>query len=361
MRLGLNIRGFFDWWFGELAGLVPRRLRRIFARGVRILLFDLSQDELVLRHYRGERCQILGRIDLAGLGAAAQSESVRALVGKVNLRTIEVAARLPASQGLRKAIELPSAAEPDLRQTLFFQIGYKTPFTPEEVHFDYRISERQPKAKRLTVELTVVPKSAVESAFNSLAKWGIEPTIVDVAEDDPDAPPRLNVLSDGEHALPSKTWSPPDLVLAGLALVLLATAVYIPLERQRATAEALAAEVVEARSEAEEAARLRGELQELIHNINVPREQKRQSPSVLGILNELTRLFPDDTWLLELRISGGEVSVSGNSSAASKLIGLIDDSPMFQEPHFRSPVTRDASTGLERFSVSFEVGGEGPS
>ncbi len=350
---------FLAWWWGELAALVPRRARPLFHRGARILILEPSREEVVLRLFRGERWREIGRVDLEGGEATAQAAAIRALTRRVNLRKTDVALRLPAEQALRRTLDLPRAAEPDLRQALFFQIDQQTPFTPQEVYFDYRVIGREPEAKRLTVEMTVVPRAVVDDALGMAARWGLSPAIVDVAGDDADAPPVLNLLAEAEDATGARGLSPLNAALAVVAAVLAAWAVYIPLDERRTTAETLLARVAEVKSDANQALRLRQEVERLRKEGRFLTEEKRKTSSVLKILDELTRILPDSTWLFDLKINGGEIRIGGYSSAASQLIGLIDDSPLFQTPRFRASVTQDPRSGLERFNLSFALEEEG--
>ena len=347
-----------EWWLGELAGLVPRRLRQTLRRGTPTLVLDLSGQELVVRRFRGGKCQEIGRVPRAEMDTAAGRSSIRALVRKANVKKDGLAVLLPADQALLKTLELPSEVESDLREALFFQIDRQTPFTPEEVYFDYWIRGRHRETNRLTVELTVVPRSVVDNALEMAGRWGVQATVVDVAGDGPEAAPRLNLLSTAEHEEGTRAWSPLNALFAGFAVALAAAAIYIPLDQQRMAAEALSEKVTRAKSEAEDAVGLRRELDRLAEDGRFLTDQKQRAPVVLEIFGELTRLLPDDTWIHQLRLNRGEIRIVGYSSAASTLIGLIDQSPMFQTPRFQSPVVQDPKTGLERFTLSFELEGE---
>ena len=83
--------------------------------------------------------------------------------------------------------------------------------------------------------------------------------------------------------------------------------------------------------------------------------QRRDAFSAVTLLDELTRILPDDTWLFELKVAAQEVRIPGYAPTASALIGLIDKSPRLQGPRFRSSVTQDPRTGLERFNMSFRI------
>ncbi len=76
---------------------------------------------------------------------------------------------------------------------------------------------------------------------------------------------------------------------------------------------------------------------------------------MVELLNELTRILPDDTWLSMLEVSGSKLRVQGESGSASSLIGLIEESDLFHDPGFASPITRNRRTGLDRFVLEAEI------
>lgn len=75
------------------------------------------------------------------------------------------------------------------------------------------------------------------------------------------------------------------------------------------------------------------------------------------VLNEVTRLLPDDTWLFRMRVFAGDVQTFGYSPAASTLIGTIEESDLFKNAQFRAPMTRDPRVDADRFHIAFEVVG----
>lgn len=351
------LRGFFAWWLGELGALVPQHLRHILRPPPHILLVEIMDKEIMLRLLQGGRRREVGHVDLDGLTGEAQGMAMRELLGRIDLSGVEVALRLPAEQALRQRLELPLMAEPDLRQALMFQIDRQTPFEPDEVCFDYRVSARTPGAKRVTVEMTLVPRGLVSAAVAKAKTWGLDARIVDVAYGERNATPRINLLVSERPGARAGAWSPLTAMLAVCAAGLLAAAVYIPLEQRRETSEALLAMIAEAKSDADDVLRLREDVDRLAGENQFLIEQKRNHPSQVVILDELTSVLPDDTWLYELTIDGNQMRLAGYSSAASSLIGLIGDASMFRAPKFRSPVTRDPKTGVERFKLSLEFAG----
>ncbi len=73
------------------------------------------------------------------------------------------------------------------------------------------------------------------------------------------------------------------------------------------------------------------------------------------LLDDMTRIIPDDTWVNRVDFSDGEIQLQGQSGAAAGLIGLIEASPTFHNARFRSPVTQIARTSQERFHLSADT------
>jgi len=93
---------------------------------------------------------------------------------------------------------------------------------------------------------------------------------------------------------------------------------------------------------------LRTETQRLI-------DTKRQAPALLPVLNELSNLLNDDTWLTHMQFSEQHLQMQGQSPAASALIGVLEKSEFFSNVSFVSPLTQDKVTGRERFQISMDI------
>ncbi|NJD07458.1 MAG: PilN domain-containing protein, partial [Methylococcaceae bacterium] len=83
--------------------------------------------------------------------------------------------------------------------------------------------------------------------------------------------------------------------------------------------------------------------------------KKLTEPTMLDMLNDLTKVMPDDTWLNGLQYRDRKVTIQGQSPAASSLIERIEASAFFKNTSFVSPVTKDVASGQERFQITSEV------
>jgi general secretion pathway protein L len=326
---------FCGWWLGEMAGLVPAPLRRLCSeRGDLLLLDDSGPEPIVGRLRDGSLHEVRGPIAPRG----------RLLV------------RLPAHQVLRQRVELPLAAAENLREVLRFEMARLTPFTAQQVCFGARILSRDGAARRLEVDLAVARRGAVDRLQERAAALGLRAQGACVLG----AEGGVLILESDEQAAPAERAAGGPLrllaiVAAGLALAL----VYLPLAERQSRSEALAALVAEARAEAEATQQLRAAIDRVLEETRFAFQRRRQAPTVLAVVNELTLRLPDDTWLFELSLRDHEVQISGYSPAASSLIGLIESSPLFENARFRSPVTQDTRIGAEQFHLSADIARDG--
>ncbi len=81
------------------------------------------------------------------------------------------------------------------------------------------------------------------------------------------------------------------------------------------------------------------------------------------LLEELTRLLPDTTWIWNLKYNGKEIELSGFADSASDLIPLLDRSPLLEKVEFLAPVTKemqmrgDGNKEKERFKIKAKIEG----
>ena len=61
----------------------------------------------------------------------------------------------------------------------------------------------------------------------------------------------------------------------------------------------------------------------------------------LQMLQQLTKLLPDGTWLQELDISEDTVDINGYSNHAADLVPPLENSPYFTQVEFTAPISRD--------------------
>src|SRR5919106_563368 len=354
-RLRRSAGGFFAWWSSELAALIPVGVRRVFCSRGDMVVLDEAGPGLVVSCLCDDGPREIARLNLERAdGPAAAAASLARLKRLVSDRT-DFVVRLREHQTLRKVVELPLAAEENLREVLRFEMARLTPFTVEQVYFAGRVGSRDLKRRLLQVELMLAKRASVDRLLECAASLGIRPRCACPAGQDPTTDVLLDLDPSGDYQTRSTPWGAPSLALSALAAGLALAVIYVPLERKQSEVDALESIVAEAQAEAEAARQLRAEIERVLEESRFAFQRRREAPTVLEVLNELTERLPDETWLIELQLQASEVQISGYSPAASALIGLIEGSSLFQNVRFRSPVTQDTRIGAEQFHLSTEL------
>ena len=350
--LSRSLRTFWAWWVGELGAMLPEDVRRAFRPSEQQLILALDGADLLVDRRRGDTTTRVGRY---ALGPDASPPPELSAQADVTGETGAVILCLPADKALTKTLSLPLATEENLREVLAFQMDRQTPFTVEQVYYDYAVVARDRKTRMLSVDLVVVPRTVVDGLLDSLKRLGVQPGQVTLCRGVGAEPMPVNLLPVPQR--PRKRMAPQriNIGLGILAVLLLLSAVSMPLLQKAREMRMLQPMLDVAASKAEVAQKLREKVDALKVESGFLVEKKQASLLVLEIMNELTRILPDHTWLNRLEISPTEVQIQGQSTSSGALIPLTESSPVLHNARFRSPVTQIPRTNEERFHLSADT------
>lgn len=83
--------------------------------------------------------------------------------------------------------------------------------------------------------------------------------------------------------------------------------------------------------------------------------RKYQTPASVIVLEALSSVLPDHTYVTELHLTGNKLQIAGITSDAPSLISLIEQSQQFTRATFYAPTTRSPSDPGERFHIETQV------
>ena len=95
--------------------------------------------------------------------------------------------------------------------------------------------------------------------------------------------------------------------------------------------------------------RIRAELEERARRFLV--EKKTADTMAVVLIDEVSRILPDHTWIARLDLTASEMQLQGQSSNSSSLIAIIEASPYFEHARFGSPVVQITGTANDRFHI----------
>jgi general secretion pathway protein L len=79
--------------------------------------------------------------------------------------------------------------------------------------------------------------------------------------------------------------------------------------------------------------------------------RKYETPASVIVLEALSQVLPDHTYVTELHLAGSKLQIVGITRDAPSLIPLIEQSQHFTRATFYAPTTRSASDPGERFHI----------
>lgn len=333
--------------------VLPPGLRPLLQGDSNRLLLDRQSDllQVSVADAAGERP--LGDVSLA------DPELRDALARRLAESAAPVWLMLPASAVLRRTLTLPAAAEARLRDVLAHEIDRQTPFSADQVSFEGRVLGRDATGQMLRVELLVMPRARLDQELQAIGPLAARLAGADVR----DADGRglgINLLAHTQRARGSDPSRRLNLALAGVAALALLLALGLVRFNRSEALESLRADVAQANTEVREARLARNQLVAKVEAANFLATRRAASPTMLELLDELTRRIPDDTSVDKLTVDDGRLVMVGQSRAAPALVGLLQESPILEEPALTGAVQADPRTGRDRFTLTARVVGNPP-
>lgn len=341
-----RVRSFWRWWSGEVIELLPENLQKAIAQRQQKLYVEVDNDKFLLS--LGNHAAQREVLRLALDAADAEDEDIPREVQQTILL-------LPDDRVLARRISLPAVAEENLREVLGFEMDLHTPFEASDVYYDYTVVGRDNARRTVTVDLVYAPRDAVDALVNGASQLGMKTDIVTCRRRDNANLQPVNLLPQEKRRAKRLDVKSFNLALTALLAVLLVAAISIPIVQKNRAIEALDAQVQAAAAEAREGAALRQDLERMAEASQFLVAKKASDVMIVELIDEISRILPDHTWITRLDLTGKEVQIHGQSSSASSLIAIVESSPWFENARFGSPVVQITGTVNDRFHLVADV------
>jgi general secretion pathway protein L len=356
INLLTSVERFWLWWSGELKQCVPAGVRHyltpdkpgltITLDGARAL-FSLGNDP----EYSPDLV-----VDLDNIEGERGGERLESFLAGLSEDT-PVSLFLSSDQVLSQEVMLPLAAEQNLDAVIRFELDRLMPFGAGEAACGFQLVERFPEVEKIRVNLVASEKGVIDALVNKIGALGLVVSGVypELSEVNIRAHPTLNMLASAQRP-DTGNWL--DAKVRNTALVvamLLVQAVAYPLWHANRTEVTLEEKIKVIQREASVLSEKRAILGARLGGQGHLLGRKSDMPGKLEVVKELTRLFPDHTWVSRLSLTGATVGVAGESNKASDLIERLDESPLFQNVRFDSPVTRNPRSNRDRYEIQMEL------
>jgi general secretion pathway protein L len=349
-----KLNGFLHWWLAGLRYLRPSGLagRKPSLPAHLLITVNADDDAQLALQLRDEHGKVTDHREQQG---ARAEHALQSWLSPHLENGLPIVLRLPKEQTLTPLLKLPRVAGKDLRHLLSFELGRQTPFSNDQVYYDYYTRESKTEADKLDVTLVVVRRSSVHSQLERLKSLGITPTIIDaVGASQPEH--EINLSPPAETTAHSANGFGLRLALYALASLLFIGVVTVSVSQTESAIETLRAELAARKSEIKVVEALKRDYEQRRREANFFVDLDNDRLRTIDLLAEVTRLLPDHSWLNRFELKDGKGQFRGESENASGLIPLFEESAYFREVQFGSPVTRNNTTGRDRFFLSTQVG-----
>ena len=349
--------GFFDWWLGELRGLLPRSWREAGPRRYHLVL-RLERPFVRVYERRGRRLESVGSLILPEASPGTAPVEIEARLRRViNRHKDSTLLVLGDDDALTCSDLLPAAAEGDLGRIMSHKLDLLTPWSAEQSYVAHKVLGRR-RDGMLEVLVAAASRPRLDDLLRDLASLGVRPAGVDVALPGSGEPTAgVDLL---RTSTPERRGGIARLLLAVGVLLLCAALGVIgwQIQQRRQLLDQQSRLVAGLEQRLADLPDLQARIETLRAQARFFADDRSSRPSPLLVLEVLSRLLPDTVWLTEIRLDGSELFISGLAEDASTLVPLVEGAPEFEQVRFQAPSTRvtvrgaeDREREVERFSL----------
>ena len=357
--------GFFAWWRGQLRELlgIPRSVRRRQLKNGFIVRITGQGYEAA--RLAGGRQRPLGKFatQLAKRSEVTPAEAAKSgdrIESRLQKRRLPLVLRLMQDSAMVIEETLPAVEERDFYGLVRHRIDLVSPWTHDQVYFDYQLLDYV-DPQRVRTRIIVAPRAMVDTEIKRLRQRNIDVDAVDVEETPNWSEPSYDLLQSGvvRRAVSNKIL--PLIVFGSVFAGILSFNVYyyygeLQQFRERDGFRKALAQRVDDLPEIEQL------VEQLRAQSTYVTRQKADQPSATVVIESLSRVMPQETWLETVSYDKGTISFTGYAVDPSIVPALLEASRRFRDIDFQSTGNRISLSldginqrEFERFSIAAGV------
>lgn len=283
------------------------------------------------------------------------AECRRSLIGKADRDPKQIILRLSPNDIVMRTIRVPYAALDLMESVVANKIETIVPWPHENTYYGYNVALDDRPGDQIDAVVMATSQPLVDGILELAASIGLTPRAVDFAPTPEDA-----ALADLLNLEPDPLIkNAKRLNVAFIALVCCSLMISLfggyqlwSLNSEYADLDGKISSIM---ARVEEVKRLNDENEKLKAQRERLAKRKMDDRSVMELVDALSRALPDSAYLEELEIHDGEARLLGKSADPTGLIGILEDTPEFEEVRFSAPTTREEGQALGTFSILARV------
>lgn len=334
-----SLRAIVDAWTGTVAGTMVAALERTVSPRV-VRLVENETGAFALEAAKSENTPKEIAFEDGRFASPNLAQIVRGSRVEIVLRP---------QRFLFRPLELPARAADFLDGIVRAQIDRLTPWSASEAVFGCSRPPAQ-GGESITTQIAAAPRRLAMGYVEALS--GFHPATIAIATDAPEGG-HIKVFEQKSRgavdpARLSRTLQA-VLALAAVAAVIGSVAAGYLADSLSAQENELERQITQRR------AALRGSDGGERSPLALLERRKYETPASVIVLESLSRILPDHTYVTELHLSGNKLQIGGITRDAPSLIPLIEQSQHFTRATFYAPTTRSSSDPGERFHIEAQI------
>ena len=331
------------WWLRELRECIPSAWQQVLTAGSRSRLYIWSADDHILCRLVDRSKVRDGRFEAVGFNRAALDDW---LAGSgVRRDTTDIGVAIDASAYFQRSIKLPASEVDALERILTQEIVHRTPFQLDQIWQGATAAEQRPGGGVLTFRHGILPRERLDAAIARLNLAVDDLDFIAALNEDGTALRVASLKPDARCDPPWVARTTRTLAAGMLGATILGLIAFDYWSSSKAAA--LEEAVSEAKQAVQEGQQGQGPALKLL--------ALKADPGVLAVWDELSRIIPDTTFLTEVRMAEGTLTLSGLSSDAARLGRILDGSRLFAGAALAGPITPDATEKRDRFRLTLRL------
>ena len=349
MKMLSTIGERFSRWIDMVAGVIAAMLDRLNnQRLVRFVENETGEFEIKVDEPRSNTNLIPQHIRM--VDGQFETDSSAALTTILTGSRVELI--LQPRHFVFRQIELPDRAGDFLGGIVRAQIDRLTPWNATDAAFGWsRPVEISPARMVITVAATAL--TLVMPYLHAVTRFGVDTIAVLTPSPEPEAETSIQVWEERVRETLDlrriRKWLVSTLAGAGLVTAAAVGLFLIAGDYLDARHDELSRQIKVARTQT--GIRQAAESNSTASARRTLEQHKHDTPATVQILDTLSQILPDHTYVTELRIEDQKLHIVGVTRDAPSLIGLIEQSGRFARATFFAPTTRSQSDSLERFHI----------
>ena len=349
MKILSNIRDGFSHWIDLVASVIAAQINRL-------------SNQSLIRLIENETGEFDLKVDGPSSGENPTTQPIRITDGQFDTASsTALSAILPGSRVelilhgrhfVFRQIELPDRAGDFLDGVVRAQIDRLTPWNATDAAFGWS----QPieiSAGRMVVTVAATAVTFVKPYLQAITGFGVNAIAVLTHSSERPADALIRVWEESaREALDLRRIRKvliSGLAGAGLAAAIAAGVFTISGDYLDAQHDELSRQIKAARTQL--GMKQAADTNSTANARRILGQHKNDAVAAVQILDTLSQILPDHTYVTELRIEDQKLHIVGVTRDAPSLIGLIEQSGRFARATFFAPTTRAQSDTLERFHI----------